>query len=368
VENPLATVGILSNPLSGKDIRRLVACGTVSSNEHKTNILLRLLLGLDAAGVDEVVIMPDVYGTGLTAREKFFGATPSTMEIAFLRMPVETSEEDSYRASLLMRDLGVCCIITVGGDGTNRLVAKGCDAIPILPLSTGTNNVFPFTVESTVAGMAAGIVAKGVLDPDETISQRKKLEILKDNRVIDMALIDAVVVVASDIGSKAIWDVTQIKQIVQTCGSLSDIGLSSIGGCVHHIECTDRQGLSIEIGRGGLTVAAPIGPGLIREVSLKSVRIINIGDTVPIRRFPSMIALDGERQVKVRSGDKISIRLTDQGPRVVEVFRVLKLATEKGLFATFKGRKGKGIQQLLEQKVDKACTTRGKGFRVRHPV
>ncbi len=350
----LAKVGILPNPLSGKDIRRLVACGTVSSNHHKVNIVLRLLLGLNTAGVKQVVMLPDIYGIGQEAREKFFHATKSRMEVLFLDMILENSEEDSYKASLLMKSLDVGCIVTVGGDGTNRMVAKASDGIPILPISTGTNNVFPFTVEGTVAGLAAGLVAKGMLDPGKTISQRKRLDVLRDDKVIDIALVDAVVTTAGDIGSKAVWEIGEIKQIVQTCGSLSHIGLSSIGGCVHHIDCSDRYGLSVEIGNGGITVVAPIAPGLIKEVGLKSIDIIAIGDAVPVRYVPSIVALDGERQLKVLPGNQIAIRLSDAGPKVVEVFEVLKLATENGIFATMKNRRSRAALSRNQCRISKS--------------
>lgn len=125
---------------------------------------------------------------------------------------------------------GVGCIITLGGDSTNRVVAKACGEVPIFPLSTGTNNVFPFTVEATVAGMAAGLVSRKMLDPDETLSHRKRLDILRENEVVDLALIDAVVMKTSHIGARAVWETDEIKQIVQTCGALSDIGFTSIGG------------------------------------------------------------------------------------------------------------------------------------------
>jgi len=328
----LGKVGIIPNPMSGKDIRRLVACGTVSSNMHKTNIILRLLLGLEAAGVNGVEIMPDVYGIGLEAKERFFRANKSPMNVSFLDMQIKTNEEDSHRASRLLRDLGVGCIITLGGDGTNRLVAKGCGDVPLLPISAGTNNVFPLPVEATVAGMAAGLISRKLLDPEKVLSQRKRLDILKNNEVVDIALIDAVVMRARDIGTRAVWDVGQIKQIVQTCASLSDIGLSSIGGSLHHIHLCDGQGLSVELGEGGCSVLAPIAPGLIKEVSVRSARVIEIGETVPVRSVPSILALDGERTFRVKPGDKISIRLNKSGPRVVEVHEVLKQATEKGLF------------------------------------
>jgi predicted polyphosphate/ATP-dependent NAD kinase len=55
----MATVGIIANPASGKDIRRLVAHGSVFDNQEKVNIVRRVLLGLQATGVEEIIFMPD---------------------------------------------------------------------------------------------------------------------------------------------------------------------------------------------------------------------------------------------------------------------------------------------------------------------
>lgn len=329
----MGKVGIIPNPLSGKDIRRLVACGMVSSNDHKINLVVKILHGLDASGVSEVVIMPDIFGIGQQAKETFFKKKKSPMDVSLLDMPILTNDEDSYKATLFMKDLGVNCIITLGGDGTNRIVAKACGKTPILPLSTGTNNVFSFMIEATVAGVAAGFVSREVLDPRLTFTECKRLDIIRGEEVIDIALIDAVVVETNNIGARAIWDVGQIKQIVQTCGSLDNIGLSSIGGCLHHVSLSDGHGISVEIGEGGSTVLAPIAPGLIKEVPVQSSRIIKIGERVPVQWFPSVLALDGERQLKLRAGDDISIRLSRPGLNVVNVHKVLRLATEKQLMS-----------------------------------
>ena len=43
----------------------------------------------------------------------------------------------------------------LGGDGTSRAITQCWRDVVLLPLSTGTNNVFPFDVEATVAGAAA---------------------------------------------------------------------------------------------------------------------------------------------------------------------------------------------------------------------
>ncbi|GIT59723.1 MAG: hypothetical protein Ct9H300mP19_16710 [Dehalococcoidia bacterium] len=68
-----------------------------------------------------------------------------------------------------MVEQGVDCIVTLGGDGTNRVVAKGCLEVPLVPISTGTNNVFPPNTEGTLAGIAAGSVATQRLTRDEHV-------------------------------------------------------------------------------------------------------------------------------------------------------------------------------------------------------
>ena len=47
----MSKVGIIANPASGKDIRRLVAYGTVFDNQKKVNIVRRVLLALTAVGL-----------------------------------------------------------------------------------------------------------------------------------------------------------------------------------------------------------------------------------------------------------------------------------------------------------------------------
>ena len=56
----METVGIIANPAAGKDIRRLVAQGRFIPNQEKVNILKRILAGLDAVGVEQIVMMPDM--------------------------------------------------------------------------------------------------------------------------------------------------------------------------------------------------------------------------------------------------------------------------------------------------------------------
>jgi predicted polyphosphate/ATP-dependent NAD kinase len=58
----MTLVGIIANPASGTDIRRLVAYGSVFNNQEKVRIVRRILLGLEAAGVKQISYMPDYFG------------------------------------------------------------------------------------------------------------------------------------------------------------------------------------------------------------------------------------------------------------------------------------------------------------------
>jgi predicted polyphosphate/ATP-dependent NAD kinase len=156
----MSVVGIIANPASGKDIRRLVARSSVFDNNEKVNIVRRVLLGLEALGVRQVVFMPDYYGLGEHALEHIKLA----LDVSFLDMDVHADDRDSTEAGRLFAEMNVGCIVTLGGDGTNRAVAKGCADVPLVPISTGTNNVVPSLVEGTIAGLAAGLIAEGDVD------------------------------------------------------------------------------------------------------------------------------------------------------------------------------------------------------------
>ena len=83
------------------------------------------------------------------------------LDAALLSMPRTFSPEDSRQAARLMVAGGARCLVTLGGDGTNRMVSKASGDVPLMPISTGTNNVFPHMIEASIAGLAAGLVACG---------------------------------------------------------------------------------------------------------------------------------------------------------------------------------------------------------------
>ncbi len=328
----MARVGIIPNPASGKDIRRLVARGAVFSNNEKINIVQRVLIGLAWANVDEVVFMPDTFSIGRRAINSLDDSADLPYQIEWLDMIVEGRQEDSTLAAAMMREMGVDCIITLGGDGTNRVVSKGCGDVPLLPLSTGTNNVFPYMMEGTTAGMAAGLMSRGEVNADKAIFRTKRLDIFLNGVFRDMALVDAVVYDALFTGSKAIWDVERLKQIVTTWGEPGNIGMSSIAASMFPVSITEPIGSYLDIGKGWATITAPIAPGVVEAVDVREHRILNIGDEVEVTFKPGIIALDGEREVVISASDHAVIRLSHQGPYMIKPREALAEAARKGLF------------------------------------
>lgn len=324
----MATVGIIANPASGKDIRRLVAHGSVFDNNEKVNIVRRVLLGLQAVGVDDVVFMPDYFAIGRKAVEGLH----LTLPVSYLDMRLRGDQQDSAEAARLMAESGVGAIVTLGGDGTNRAVAKGCADVPLVPISTGTNNVFPRMMEGTVAGLAAGVVARGLVPREQVVQRTKRLDIVADGRLIDIALVDVVVYDDIFVASRAIWDVSKVRAMVLTRAEPSNIGLSAVGGGLYCAELGNQHGVYLQLGEGPVQVTAAIAPGLIDQVGIAGFRLLSAGDAVEVTHTPSILALDGEREVEVRPGMQVAVRLSDRGPLVVDVGKALHEAARCNTF------------------------------------
>src|SRR5947207_2616449 len=179
----MTLIGIIANPSSGKDIRRLVAEAAGTDNRLKVNTVRRVLLGIAAVGVEEVALMPDRFGIGRQALDGLQLPFRATL----LEMAVRGTQEDSLEAARRLRERGAACLVVLGGDGTHRVVARGCGAVPLVPISTGTNNVWPQQNEGTLAGLAAALVARGVVPPEQAVRPTRRLEVHRDGGLVDLA-------------------------------------------------------------------------------------------------------------------------------------------------------------------------------------
>jgi len=323
------SVGIIANPASGKDIRRLVGHASVFDNNEKVQVVRRVLLALDAAGVRRVLAMPDYYGIVRRAAEPL----ALRLSVDYVSGELSGHESDTTVAAAAMATAAVAAIVTLGGDGTNRAAALGTCAVPLIPISTGTNNVFPMMIEGGSAGLAAGALARGLVHCDEAMRLAKCLRLRLPDGSCSLALIDVAVLAPSWIGARALYDPARLRRVLLSRALPGAMGLAGCGGLLHEVRATDEHGLDLQLtsqaGCGEL-VNAPLAPGLFRMLRVARRQQLCLGE--PIRLDgPCLLALDGERAIEVAEGESASVVLKRDGPPVVDVERCLSLAARRGL-------------------------------------
>ena len=333
-------VGIIANPAASKDIRRLVAQGRVVPDWEKVNTLRRVLLGLQAVGSERVVGMPDASNLCRRSRDD----AQISLELELLDMRVYHEEGDTVRAATMMREMGVDCLVTLGGDGTNRAAATGSGQIPIVAISTGTNNVFPTMVEGTLAGLAAGLVAQGKIDLSRISTVSKTLNVYIDGQYRDMALVDVAFSQERFVAARAIWDLSTLYEVFLTRAEPTSIGLAAVGAALQPVTLSEDGGLHFgldsspsdqqtpESDAGPTTVLAAIAPGVVQEVPIPYWRRLVLGEKIAMERRYATVALDGERAFSVSPEQLVEVELRRSGPRVVSVDAALIEAAQLGLF------------------------------------
>ena len=154
-------LGVIANPVSARDIRRVVANASNLQITDRVNIVLRLLQAARAAGVGRALLMPDRGGIRALLERHLKRGDASLPQIDWLDMEPTSTVEDTFTATRLMQRAGVAAIVVLGGDGTHRAVVANCaggSGLPIAGLSTGTNNAFPEMREPTITGLAVGLL------------------------------------------------------------------------------------------------------------------------------------------------------------------------------------------------------------------
>lgn len=328
-------MGLIANPASARDIRRLVADGAAITTNQKLNVLKRLLSGLASGGVDRVISMTDRSGlsgglAALASRSARSGIPP----IEFLDLEVTRTAADTTAAVEAMVRCDVDVIVVLGGDGTNRVVAASCGDVPLASISTGTNNAFPSTIEPTVIGLAAALVAGGRIDRSSVVRRSKVLNVECDCSE-ELALVDVAVIDSDRLASGAIWEAASIRELFLCFAEPQAIGLSSIGAHVRPVCRQAPGGLHMTLGGpGGQRVRVPMGPGLVEDVDVTSVVDLVPGRPTPIAATSGVIAVDGERLFRIQPDDPPVVTLELDGPLAIDIAQTMHLAATSGLLST----------------------------------
>jgi hypothetical protein len=185
-------------------------------------------------------------------------------------------------------------------------------------------------VEGTLVGLATAALATGAVQRGEVCERKPRLELLRDGNLVDIALVDLAVVDSADTAAKAVWEPDSIRELFLTHAKPGTIGLSAIGGCLPAVADAQNPGMHVRLGEGDLHVTAPIAPGLLATLSVEAWEPLDVGRAVHLTHLPSMIALDGERECPVQAGEDIAVRMSRNGPTVLDIDKALALATRRG--------------------------------------
>lgn len=329
----MLTIGIIANPASGKDIRRLVSHATVIDNNEKVNIVERIILAAQECGVRKVWMMPDTYQIGYKAKDNLITTKELKAEVEILDLKMSGTLKDTIETAKVMEKIGAGCIVALGGDGTHRAVAKGIEKTPLIGVSTGTNNVYPEMIEGTVAGMAAAVVASKKYNQNDICKKDKRIEIFKNKKMIDIALVDVVLSKNVFIGAKAIWNIEDISKIIVSRGHPASIGFSSLVGCKKIVREVDDLGICIDLAKDKYEIIAPIAAGLVKKIKMGEPEMIELDKEYEyLAENKGVIALDGEREITFKKGDRFTFKITRNGPFHVDIKKTLETAQLNGFF------------------------------------
>ncbi|CQR50851.1 MULTISPECIES: NAD(+)/NADH kinase [Haloferax] len=340
------TIGLVVNPAAGRDIRRLTGGASVSNNYAKRRTAGCVLAGLTLVDDAEVLVMPD--NTGLA--DRIVDDAPDGVSVEFVDMTVTASGRDSRTAAAHFAD-HADAVVVLGGDGTTRDVAQTIGDVPVVSISTGTNNVVPTPVDGTVAGAAAALVGSGAVSAAEATTRHGTVEVdvvRSEETTVIRGLATVGVLDRPFVGTRAILDPSDIVGGVVSRSSPAEIGLSGIaGGLVTH-RPDDPGGVGFRLSRDGAdgtdapdaadaatspatTVRAITVPGRLSTVDVAEHRVLDDGEDYAFEVDRGVISVDGEREHEVRNGT-VRLRPVSDGPRLVDVEAVLERAADDGRF------------------------------------
>lgn len=337
---PGSTVGIVANPMSGRDIRRLVAQASVFPNAEKTNMVLRLIAAAGATGVDRVLMSTDAMGVAagvLRAGGRRRADTGRWPGLDFVELDTFSgTAEDTRELVRAMRSRGAAVVVVLGGDGTVRAATAQSGDVALLPLSTGTNNAFPEMWEATVAGTAAGLLATGRIPVDEATYRAKVLRV-DAGAASEIALVDVCVSTVTHVGSRALWQPDTLREVYCAFAEPHAIGLSSIAGLLRPRARTDPDGVLIRLtapAAAPQTVFAPIAPGVVTAIGVRESRPLPAGVAHPVALDRGTVAVDGEREIEFGPATPVTVTLAHDGPLVLDVRSVLAAAAARRLLVS----------------------------------
>jgi hypothetical protein len=319
-------VGLVVNPLAAMDVRRLTSLGRTVNFHERVNVTARILAGLVGAGVREVRYMPEPTAIVQRAAEVLAdtGDMPPPRLVPPPGQTTASNQAGTVAAAAELAQTGVVCVVTLGGDGTNRAVVTGWPDAVLVPVPGGTNNAFATPVEPVVAGYAAGLFAR---DPAALASAVQRRPLLRVDAPAwgGVALVDVVLSRHQWVGAHALWDPTVLVEAVVARIDPALVGLAGVAGAVYPLAAPDAAAVHLRFGGGGRTVRAVLGPGTIRRVDVRTWQTLDAGSTARLEAADRQtLALDGEREFVLAAGEAAEVTFEPAGPRVLDCATALR--------------------------------------------
>lgn len=334
-------VGFIANPASGKDIRRLTARASVFDNQEKAAIVRRCVAGIEGVcPTAAITYYPDSHQIAKAA------LASTRLRYQPLDMACSGTSQDSTEAAAKMADVDV--LVSLGGDGTNRAIAKSlAPDVPLIALSTGTNNAFPILCEATSAGMAAAYIGMRKVPLEEAAPRTKVVHIQFEDGDSDIALIDVVGTTDRFVGSRALVDPANFVFSILSVADPSKVGMTAIGGMVETVGDAQDHGLLLKFKSEKVrepfgAVDAAISPGMVQNVKILEVQRIALTDSVRLRSA-TVLAFDGEREKTVEADSWTTFSIRRDGPRRVDVTQCMRFVSNTcsaGRLEVFKEQNG----------------------------
>lgn len=341
---PGPTLGIIANPASGRDLRRLTSSAGLHSSTDKASAIQRLLAAFGATGVAKVLLPSDMTGIAAAVLKASQGPGASLQHwpaVEILDLPLTQTVADTHLAARRMRERGVDLIAVLGGDGTHKAVAAHVGDIPLLTLSTGTNNAFPQLREATSAGLAAGLVAAGRVPASLALRRNKRLLVkVPEQSLCEWALVEVAVSPQRFVGARALSRREDLDEIFACFAEPHAIGLSALCGLWQPVSREAPLGSWVRLSPGAeQALIVPLAPGLLQGCGISASGTLSPDTAQRPHLRAGTLALDGEREIEFAAHDTPTITLDLHGPLTVEVEAVLAHAARHRLLAVAHGHR-----------------------------
>lgn len=295
----MRTLGIVLNPFSGGDGRRIVTTSPTHSVHDKVRYLsqvlhtlgeiypVRVLLGQDLAGISSVLINP-----------------PRRFPLEVVPVTLRGEPEDTQRTVKALDGLADLLLV-LGGDGTHRQALLARPQTPLLPLPAGTNNAFPFRLDSAYAGLVAAVVLR--FGTGDAVYYPKVISV-RSGVWESLAVVDAALYCGRFLGAHALWDPGELRHLALAFAEPWSLGLSALGAlaCPIDLDRRAQRGVLLSFGEKGKVVTFPWFPGHAQRVTIMHWQEVGLEEPWNWRvEEPSLLALDGERERELPRGSVV---------------------------------------------------------------